>query len=199
MRTTAFSLIISAFDRAETLPSGHHRFRVGYSVNGPGSCWNTRAPGTFQPGRTQTTWFPTIPAGSLAHLTVHTKSILASTPTRSDLALMVFIGLFLILLAVAQVARAVPVSTDEGLLDARELAAMGHDRGSAAPADTIPETPCIHHEPGTQCAPCSYCSTPATEVSELLELVGVDVGKQDQSRVKQHFPATVFKPPRQVR
>ncbi len=130
---------------------------------------------------------------------MHTKSLLVSTPTRPDLVLIVFIGLFLTLLAVAQVVRAVPVSTDEELLDARELATMVHDRGSVAPAETIPQMPCAHHEPGTQCAPCPYCSTPATEVSELLELVGVDVGKHDSSRVKQHFPATVFKPPRQVR
>ncbi|MCZ6711941.1 MAG: hypothetical protein O7B25_16365 [Gammaproteobacteria bacterium] len=135
----------------------------------------------------------------MAPLTVHTQTLPASTPLRSELALMMFIGLLLALLAVAQVTRAVPVSTDEGLLDPRDFATMVEDHGTAAPTETIPETPCVHHQPGTQCAPCPYCSTPATEVSELLELVGVDVGKHDPSRVKQHFPATVFKPPRQVR
>ena len=110
---------------------------------------------------------------------------------------MVFIGLFLALLAVTQVARPVPVSTDEGLLDAGDFASIVHDRGNAAPAETIPETPCIHHRPGTQCAPCPSCGTPATEVSELLAMAGVDIGNHDPPRVKQRAPASVFKPPRQ--
>ena len=37
MRTTIFSSIIPPFDRAETLPSNLHRFRVGYNVNGFGA------------------------------------------------------------------------------------------------------------------------------------------------------------------
>ncbi len=108
---------------------------------------------------------------------------------------MVFIGLLLALLAVA---RAVPVSTDEGLLDAGEFATMVDDHGNAAPAETIPETPCVHHQPGTPCAPCPTCSTPATEVSELLAMAGVEVRNHDPPRVKQRAPASVFKPPRQI-
>ncbi len=111
---------------------------------------------------------------------------------------MMFIGLLLALLAVAQVTRAVPVSTDEGLLDARDFATMVDDHGNAAPAETIPETPCVHHQPGTQCAPCPSCSTPAMEVSELLAMAGIDVGNHDPPRVKQRAPARVFKPPRQI-
>ncbi len=117
---------------------------------------------------------------------------------RSGLALMLFIGLFLALLAVAQVARAVPLSTDEGLLVAGEFATMVDDHGNAAPADTIPKSPCVHHQPGTQCAPCPPCSTPATEVSELLAMAGVDVSNHDPPRVEQRAPASVFKPPRQI-
>ncbi len=117
---------------------------------------------------------------------------------RSGLALMVFVGLFLALLAVAQVARAVPVSPDDGLLVARDFATMVDDHGNAAPAETIPETPCVHHQPGTQCAPCPSCSTPATEVSELLAMAGVEVGNHDPPRVRQRVPASVFKPPRQI-
>ncbi len=111
---------------------------------------------------------------------------------------MVFIGLLLALLAVAQVARAVPVSADEGLLDADDFATMVDGHGNAASAETIPETPCIHHQPGTQCAPCPSCSTPAMEVSELLAMAGIDVGIHDPPRVKQRAPASVFKPPRQI-
>ncbi len=117
---------------------------------------------------------------------------------RSGLALMVFIGLFLALLAVTQVARAVPVSTDEGLLDAGEFATMVDDHGNAAPAGTIPETPCVHHQPGTQCAPCPPGSTPATEVSEVLAMAGVDVSNHDPPRVQQRARASIFRPPRQI-
>ncbi len=111
---------------------------------------------------------------------------------------MVFVGLFLALLAVTQVARSVPVSTNEGLRDARDFATMVDDHGNAAPAETIPETPCVHHQPGTQCAPCPSCSTPAMEVSELLAMAGVEVRNHDPPRVKQRAPASVFKPPRQI-
>ena len=82
------------------------------------------------------------------------------------------------------------------VLDGRDFATMVDERGSAAPADTIPETPCIHHQPGTQCAPCPSCSTPAMEVSDLLALAGVEVGNRDPPRLKQRGPASVFKPPR---
>ena len=111
---------------------------------------------------------------------------------------MVFIGSLLALLAGTQVARAVPVSTDEGLLDAGEFATMVDSHGNGAPAATIPETPCVHHQPGTQCAPCPSCSTPTTEVSELLAMAGVEVRNHDPPRVKQRAPASVFKPPRQI-
>jgi hypothetical protein len=117
---------------------------------------------------------------------------------RSDLALIVFIGLFLLLLAVAQVARAAPVSTHEGRLGARDFTAMTAEHGNAAPAETIPDTPCIHHQPGTQCAPCPSCSTPVAEVSGPLTTAGLDVGNHDPPPVKQPAPASVFKPPRQI-
>ena len=117
---------------------------------------------------------------------------------RPDLALMVFIGLFLVLLAMAQVARAAPVSMDGGRLEAGDFTTMVDGRGNAAPADTIPDTPCIHHQPGTQCAPCPSCSTPAAEVSGPLAMAGVDVGNHDPPPVKQPAPASVFKPPRQI-
>jgi hypothetical protein len=117
---------------------------------------------------------------------------------RSDLALMVFIGLFLVLLAMAQVARAAPVSTHEGRLDARDFITTIAQHGNATPAGTIPDTPCIHHQPGTQCAPCPSCSTPVAEVSGPLAMADLDVGNHDPPPVKQPAPASVFKPPRQI-
>jgi len=137
-----------------------------------------------------------IPVGSLVNLTVRTKTLLTSTPTRRDMAVVVFTGIFLTLLAVAQVVRAVPVSGNDGRLDTGALDTIVGDHARTAPAETIPESPCIHHDLGTQCAPCAYCSAPTTELSELLELVSVDIGNQDPPGVKQHFPATVLKPPR---
>ncbi len=117
---------------------------------------------------------------------------------RPDLARMVFIGLFLALLAVAQVARAAPASMDGGRLEAGDFTTMVDGRGNAAPADTIPDTPCIHHQLGTHCAPCPSCSTPVAELSGPLAMADLDVGNHDPPPVKQPAPASVFKPPRQI-
>jgi hypothetical protein len=127
---------------------------------------------------------------------MRSKHIIEPSRMRLPLLHALLMGLLLALLAVIQLAPAAPALADHGRLHQRELIASVHGNSHTAQANS--EAPCIDHERGTQCTPCQHCSAPATVVLELLELPKMNVRQHSPPGLTQCFPASLFKPPRQI-
>lgn len=134
---------------------------------------------------------------SLPAQNVRIKHIIGPSRMRLSLLHAFLVGLLLALLAVNQPAPAAPALADDGRLDRRELAASVHGNNHAAQASS--EAPYIDHEREIQCTPCQHCSAPATAVLDLLEFPRADVRQHSPPDLTQYFPASLFKPPRQMR
>ena len=101
-------------------------------------------------------------------------------------------------MALAQVVAANPSSMDEGRVSQLEPGTWMHQQAQVIPGETTSNAPCAHHGSGTECAPCSHCTTPAAEVAEPLDRSGIGVPKHDPPQATQHYPASLFKPPRRI-
>ncbi len=127
------------------------------------------------------------------------ESFISYNLMRSPLVHAILAALLLTLLSAAQAASQASVPVGVERLQEGQPSAWMHAGDHAEIVPVSSEVPCVHHEPGSQCAPCQHCSTPAAEVPELLVLIGSDVRIHGPPGVTQYFPASLFKPPRQTR